>query len=172
MEMFREMRRKKQELPRGACEEILARGTAGVLSLMGEDGYPYGVPLSYVYFQGKLYFHSAKSGHKIDALARNPKASFCVIDRAQVVPEEYTTYFRSVIVFGRVRVLEEDGEKWAAINALAQKYAPWDTEENRRAAIQREWAPLWVLEMVVDHMTGKEAIELVRRGGSAEISLE
>ncbi|HIX77679.1 MAG TPA: pyridoxamine 5'-phosphate oxidase family protein [Candidatus Fusicatenibacter merdavium] len=160
--MFREMRRKKQALSEKDCAAVLNRGTSGVLALLGEEGYPYAVPLSYVYDGEKLYFHSAKSGHKLDAVRSNPKASFCVIDQDQIIPEEYTTYFRSVIAFGTVRIVEEEEEKRSAIEKLALKYAPEDTAENRRNAIDREWAPLCMLEMTVDHLSGKEAIELVR----------
>ena len=161
--MFREMRRKKQALPQSDAEAVLKKGTSGVLSLTGDDGYPYGVPISYVYEDGKLYFHCAKSGHKLDAVRRNPKASFCVIDQDQIVPEEYTTYFRSVIAFGQIRILEDDQEKRAAIEKLALRYAPDDSAADREEAIRREWKPLCMLEMTVEHMTGKEAIELVRK---------
>ncbi|HJA64656.1 MAG TPA: pyridoxamine 5'-phosphate oxidase family protein [Candidatus Intestinimonas stercoravium] len=160
--MFREMRRKRQALPLERCEEVLRRGTSGVLALSGDEGYPYAVPISYCYDGSRLYFHCAKEGHKLDAIRREPRASFCVIDQDQVVPEEYTTYFRSVIVFGRVTVLEDDGAKRAAVEKLALKYAPADRAEHRREYIDREWAPLCMLEMTVDHMTGKEAVELVR----------
>lgn len=160
--MFREMRRKRQALPLERCEEVLRRGTSGVLALSGDGGYPYAVPISYCYDGSRLYFHCAKEGHKLDAIRREPRASFCVIDQDQVVPEEYTTYFRSVIVFGRVTVLEDDGAKRAAVEKLALKYAPADRAEHRREYIDREWAPLCMLEMTVDHMTGKEAVELVR----------
>lgn len=160
--MFRAMRRKRQQLSRAEAEAILERGTSGVLAVAGDDGYPYTVPLSYVYQDGKLWFHSAKSGHKLDAVRREEKASFCVIDQDQVVPEEYTSYFRSVIAFGTVRVLEGEGERRSAIEKLALKYAPEDSAGRRREAIDREWAPLCMLEMTVEHLTGKEAIELVR----------
>lgn len=160
--MFREMRRHRQQLPADVCAAVLARGTSGVLAVAGDDGYPYAVPLSYVYDGGRLYFHCARSGHKLDALRRCPRASFCVVDQDRVMPAEYTTYFRSVIAFGTVRILEDDGEKRAAIELLARRYAPDDTEENRSAFIAREWAPLCMLEMTVEHMTGKEAIELRR----------
>ena len=160
--MFREMRRKRQKLSKEECEEILFRGTSGVLAVSGDDGYPYAVPLSYLYENGKLFFHCAKAGHKLDSILRNEKASFCVIAQDQIVPGEYTTYFRSVIVFGRIRVMEEDDARRTAIEKLALKYAPEDTAENRRNAIDREWAPLCMLEMTVDHLSGKEAIELVR----------
>ena len=109
--MFREMRRSKQQLSQEETEAVLTRGTSGVLSVLGDGGYPYGVPLSYVYHDGKLYFHWALSGHKLDAVRACPKASFCVVDRDQVVPPEYTTYFRSAIAFGTVRVVEDPEEK-------------------------------------------------------------
>ncbi|MBU5626995.1 pyridoxamine 5'-phosphate oxidase family protein [Oscillibacter sp. MSJ-2] len=164
--MFPELRRKRQSLPLEACDAILKRGTSGVLALIGEEGYPYAVPLSYVWDGEKLYFHCAKNGHKMDAIRRDPRASFCVIDQDQVVPEEYTSYFRSVIVFGTVRILEEDGEKWAAVKKIALKYAPDDSGENREEVIKREWKALGMLELTVDHMTGKEAIELVSAKGN------
>ena len=160
--MFRAMRRKKQALSEQECAAILRRGTSGVLALEGDGGYPYAVPLSYVYDGNAILFHCAKSGHKLYAVRRNPKASFCVVDQDRVIPEAYTTYFRSVIVFGHVRVLEEEVEKRAAIEKLAHRYAPDDTEENRRKAIEREYAPLCMLELTIEYMTGKEAIELTR----------
>ena len=160
--MFRDMRRKKQLLSQEEAAAVLNRGTSGVLALAGDDGYPYAVPISYVYDGEKLYFHCAKSGHKLDAIRREEKASFCVIDQDQIVPEEYTTYFRSVIVFGRIRILEETGEKWEAVDKLAVKYAPDSTVDDREQAIRKDWAPLCVLEMTIDHITGKEAIELAR----------
>ena len=160
--VFREMRRKKQVLSQKEVEDILHKGTSGVLALLGDNDYPYAVPISYVYDDGKIYFHGAKNGHKIDAIQRTAKASFCVIDEDLVVPEEYTTYFRSVIAFGRIRIVEDDSEKRAAIEKLAIKYAPEDTAANRDYAISREWKPLCMLEMTIDHVTGKEAIELVK----------
>ena len=159
--MFREMRRKRQALTQAQCQAILEQGCCGVLALSGDDGYPYAVPLSYLYHQGKLYFHCAKSGHKLDALRREPKASFCVVAQDQVAPLEYTTLYRSVIVFGRLRELEDDGEKRAAIEALALKYAPQDTPAHREEAIRRDWAPLCVLELNPEHISGKQGKDLI-----------
>lgn len=159
--MFREMRRKKQKLSKEECDRILYNGTSGVLALHGDNGYPYAVPVSYVYNGEKLLFHSAKNGHKIDAILKNAAASFCVIDQEQIVPEEYTTYFRSIIAFGRIRILEDDTEKRSAIEKLAVKYAPDDTAENRDKAIEREWKPLCMMEMEIEHLTGKQAIEMI-----------
>lgn len=161
--MFREMRLKRQLLSKEDTQKVLYQGTSGVLAVSGDDDYPYAVPLSYVYDGHKIYFHGAKAGHKLDSIVKNPKASFCVIDKDQIVPDEYTTYFRSVIVFGTIRILHDEAEKREAIEKLAVKYAPDDTEENRNKAIEREWNPLCVFEMTPEHITGKEAIELVRQ---------
>lgn len=161
--MFREMRRKRQLLSQEDAQKVLYRGTSGVLAVSGDDDYPYAVPLSYVYDGQKIYFHSAKRGHKLDSISKNPKVSFCVIDKDHIVPDEYTTYFRSVIVFGTIRILQDEAEKREAIEKLAVKYAPDDTEENRKKAIEREWKPLCMLEMIPEHISGKEAIELVRQ---------
>lgn len=162
--MFPQMRRSKQALSQEAMDAILLGGTSGVLALQGADGYPYAVPLSYVYTGGKFYFHCAKAGHKIDAVRHNPKASFCVIGQDQVVPEEYTSYFKSVIAFGTVRILEDDGEIRRAIEALSVKYAPEDTPAGRSRVIDRAWDRLCILELTVDHMSGKQAKELMDRG--------
>jgi len=160
--MFREMRRFRQQLSHEESEEILHRATSGVLALLGDEDYPYAVPLSHVYADGRLYFHGARSGHKLDAARAHPKASFCVIEQDQVVAEEYTTYFRSVIAFGRIRVLEDEAELRRAIDLLARKYYPGDSDQHREQAIEREFAHMAMLELTVEHMTGKEAIELTR----------
>jgi len=161
--MFREMRRKKQQLSEERSIEILRSGTSGVLALYGDDDYPYAVPLSYVYEDGKLYFHSAKTGHKIDAVKKHDKASFCVIQQDQIVPEEYTTYFRSVIAFGNIRIVDDEKEKLHSIEILAKKYHPADSEENRNRAISAELPPLCMLCLDIQHLTSKEAIELITK---------
>ena len=145
------MRRKNQALSEEECVAVLRRGTSGVLAAAGEDDYPYAVPLSYVYCDSKLYFHCAKEGHKLEAITRNPKVSFCVIDQDQVVPEKYTTYFRSVIVFGKARILNEAGEKRAALEKLA---------EGRKAEIDQLLDVVNMVEIQIEAMTGKEAKEL------------
>lgn len=158
--MFREMRRKKQLLSSDECIAVLTRGTSGVLAVSGDNDYPYAVPLSYVYKDYKIFFHCATTGHKLDGIARNEKVSFCVIDKDSVVPEEYTTYFRSVIVFGKARILEDESEKRAAIEILAEKYSPNQTE-GRLQEIDNAFNRMSLIELSVDYMTGKEARELV-----------
>ena len=160
--MFRKMRRFKQELTQEEAIQILNNNTSGVLALLGEEGYPYSVPMSYVYVDNKIYFHTAKSGHKIDAIKNYNKASFCVIDQDQVMPEVYTTFFRSVITFGTIRLLETPEEIIPAIEKLAVKYHPTDMKENRDKMINRDLKQMGIIELKIEHLTGKEAIELVR----------
>lgn len=160
--MFREMRRKNQALTQEEIDALLEQGTSGVLALSGDDGYPYALPLSYAYDGTRFLFHCAKVGHKLDAIARNPKASFCVVGQDQVVAKEYTTYFKSVIAFGRLRILEEPGEKRAAAEALALRYAPAEPIHRRQEEIDSAWDRLCMLEMTIEHITGKEAVELSR----------
>ena len=160
--MFRGMRRKRQQLTEAECVEILNRNTSGVLAVLGDEGYPYAVPISYVYDGKALYFHCAKSGHKLDAIKSCDKVSFCVVDQDKVVPHEYTTYFRSVILFGRASVLNDDQEILSAIEKLAIKYSPNDSKENRDIVIQKEYAAMCIIKIAVDHMTGKESIELAK----------
>lgn len=161
--MFREMRRKKQILSNKENIEILEKGTSGVLALLGDDEYPYAVPISYVYENFKIYFHGAKTGNKIDAIRKCSKASFCVIAQDEIFPEEYTTYFRSVIAFGKIRILKDENEIREAIEKLAIKYHPTDGIENRNQEIAREWELLCMMELSVEHMTGKEAIEIAKK---------
>lgn len=160
--MFREMRRKNQLLSEEISREVLQRNTSGVLSLMGEKGYPYGVPMSYVLAGDKIFFHCAKEGHKIDAIRREEKASFCVIDQDKIVSEEYTTYFRSVIAFGSVHILENEDEKRNAIRILAEKYSGDQGAEGIEREIDKHFANLCMLQFDMEHLTGKESVELVR----------
>ena len=156
------MRRSDREQGEEFALSLIDHCSHGVMSIHTSEAFPYCLPLSFVRNGNCLYFHCAKAGHKLDAVARCDKASFCVIDQDRVVPEEYTTYFRSVIAFGRIRVIGDDGERRSAVERLALKYHPGDTPEHRNRYIDSEWAPLCMLEMTIDHMTGKEAIELVK----------
>lgn len=160
--MFREMRRFRQQLSTESCEEILNRRGTGVLAVLGDGGYPYAVPLNYYYESGRLYFHGAKTGHKLDAIAQCDKVSFCVIDKDENVPAEFTTYFRSVIAFGHARVVEDDAEKRDAAEKLGRKFSPNETPERLEGEIAHAWERLCLLCVDIDHMSGKEAIELVR----------
>ncbi|MCD8214237.1 MAG: pyridoxamine 5'-phosphate oxidase family protein [Clostridiales bacterium] len=159
--MFREMRRKNQALTLGECEEILREGSSGVLALSGDEGYPYALPISYVYENGKIYFHCAKTGHKIDAIGRNPKASFCVVAMDEVMPEKYTTKYKSVIAFGHMRILNEPEDIISSIRKLGIKYAPENSEEQLNEEISKDLARLCMLEMRIENISGKQGRELL-----------
>lgn len=157
---FRKMRRFKQELNEKETLEILENGKTGILGVMGDYGYPYTVPLNYVYENGKIYFHCAKVGHKLDAIRQCDKVSLCVIEKDDIIKEELTTYFRSVIVFGRARILETDDEIFNVAEIFGLKYN--EDKEAVDKEIRREWNALCCVEITIEHMTGKEAIELTR----------
>jgi nitroimidazol reductase NimA-like FMN-containing flavoprotein (pyridoxamine 5'-phosphate oxidase superfamily) len=158
--MFREMRRKKQLLSEEETIAILQSCTSGVLAVSGDNNYPYAVPLSYAYKDGKLFFHFAKAGHKLDSILKNNKVSFCVIQTDDVVQKTFTTHFRSAIVFGRARILTEDGEKKYALECLVEKYSP-DYVAEGQAEIAQAWDRVHVAEVQIEHVTGKAAIEIV-----------
>ncbi len=159
---FREMRRKRQQLSSEESIGILERATSGTLALLGDGGYPYAVPISYVYNDGKLYFHSAMSGHKVDAIRACDKASFCVIDQDDVKPAEYTTYFRSVIAFGKIHIVEDETEKLGIARILGNRYNP-NQEEALQKELEHGLGRMLAIRFDIEHLTGKEAIELVRR---------
>ena len=163
---FRKMRRFRQLLPEEETIGILKEGTSGVLACSGDNGYTYAVPLSYVYDNGCIYFHTAQTGHKIDAMAACEKVSFCVIGQDLIVPEEVTTYFRSAIVFGRARILEGE-EKMRAARKLADKYAS-SCPEAIEKDIRDNYDSMHMVEIRIEHMTGKQAIELVRRAEAVQ----
>lgn len=157
--MFREMRRSKQLLSKEDTTAVMDRCTNGVLACLGDEDYPYAVPLSYVYFNDKIYFHSAKAGHKIDAVTKHPKVSFSVIDEDTIVSEEYTTYFRSVIAFGKARIAE-GSERQEAFKALVEKYSGDQPEEAKHKEVTG-CTQAYIIAIDVEHITGKEAIEYV-----------
>ena len=154
--MFREMRRAKQLLSMEDTVAVMARCTSGVLACVGDDDYPYAIPLSYVYYNNKIYFHSAKSGHKVDAIIKNSKVSFAVIDEDKIVSEKDTSYFRSVIAFGKARIVE--GDEWLeAFRALVEKYSGDQPEEAKHKEIS-ECTQSLIIAIDVEHITGKEAM--------------
>lgn len=159
--MFREVsRNSKQILSAERCEAILNKATSGVLNLLGDDDYPYGVPISYAYKDGRLYFHGMPCGHKMDAMTKHEKASFTIIETDQVVAEEYTSYFRSVIVFGKMRVLEKPGEKVEGLMNLVDKYSA-DYRDGGMDEINGKLNGVSVFVLEIEHISGKEASEFV-----------
>lgn len=155
--MFRPMRRRKQQLEHEACEQILERSSRGVLAVLGDDGYPYTVPLDFVYDNDKIYFHSAVEGHKLDAIQACDKCSFCVLDEGVREEDDWWYHFNSVVVFGRIRRVTDKDAIVTALRKLGAKYFPsdYDTEGD----IARSFARVAVLELSVEHMTGKNVQE-------------
>ena len=159
------MRRIRQQLTHDECIDILCRATAGVLAVTGDGGYPYAVPLSHVYAGGRLYFHSALQGHKVDAIAADARCSFCIIDRDEVHPESFTTHFKSVIAFGRIHIIDDDEERLAALRMLGRRHAPHDAAGLQRE-IDKNYGRVLLLRLDIEYLTGKQAIELVNQGPS------
>ena len=158
--MFRSMRRFRQEMTREACESILCQAESGVLSLLSEDGYPYGVPMNHHYHDGKLYFHCASAGHKLDAVRACPKASFTVVTRDVLVPEKLTTSYVSVIAFGEIRLIEDVEEKRQAIVRLTEHLAPGVAHAHESNGSLRN---LVIMEMDVQHLSGKQSMDQVNK---------
>ena len=153
--MFREMLRKKQQLSQRECVDILKTQLRGVLSVLGDDGYPYGMPINHYYCEadGKLYFHSGRYGHKIDAIRRCDKASFCTYDEGFRREGEWALNIRSVIVFGRMRVVEDRERAIELVRKLSYKYT--DDETYIEGEIKKTGKIVLVYELIPEHMTGK-----------------
>ena len=158
--MFREMRRKKQELSYEECISVLNKCTSGVLAVEGDDGYPYTVPLSYSPKGDELYFHCAKIGHKLDSIKRNNKVSFCVIDKDEIIPEKFTTHYRSVIVFGKAKIVEYEKECKDILMTLVEKYSK-GFEKEGALEIEKALKATSLVKIKIEHVTGKVAKELI-----------
>ena len=165
---MRPMRRSKQQLSEAACLEILAQGRECVLALAASastDGFPYAVPVNYVLREDPndtlhLFIHCAPTGAKLDAIATDPRVSVCVIAQGDVVPEDFTTHFKSVIAFGRARLVEDVEARHAALRALAAKYCPEHPEESIEAEIAR-FPHTAIIDVTLERVTGKQCIELL-----------
>ena len=157
--MFREMARKNKELPADECICILKSELRGVLSVLGDDDYPYGMPINHYYCEqdGKLYFHGGKTGHKIDAMKRHDKASFCVYDSGFHKDGEWALTIRSVIVFGRIEFIEDQETTYRISAELSRKFT--DDEAYIAEEIERSGPRTLLFALVPEHMTGKTVQE-------------
>ena len=153
--MFREMRRFKQQISREECIRILKEQLRGVLSVIGDDGYPYGLPIDHWYCEedGKIYFHGAKEGHKIDAISRCDKASFCVMDQGFHKEGEWALNINSVIVFGRIRKVTDPEKAKEICTNLCRKFT--DDEAYLAHELEHAFPRVQCLELTPEHMTGK-----------------
>lgn len=155
------IRRKNQQLTDEMCRLILKKAHTGTLALIDEDDFPYALPINYALETDTLYFHCALEGHKLQAIRHCNKASFCVIDKDEIVPEKFTTAYRSVIVFGEIQIVEEISIKRKALELLGRKYSP-GLEQSLQEEINRAFDRTCVIELKIEQMTGKQGIELTR----------
>lgn len=153
--MFREMRRSKQQISREECIEILKNEPRGVLSVLGDDGYPYGMPINHFYNEedGRLYFHSGMKGHKVDAIERCDKASYCVYDGGYRKEGEWALNIRSVIVFGRIEIISDREKIYDIARRLSHKFT--NDEEYIEREIKHSGPRTLMFALVPEHMTGK-----------------
>lgn len=153
--MFREVARKKQVISREQCIEILKNELRGVLAVNGDDGYPYALPINHYYNEedGHLYFHSGRVGHKIDALRRDGRASFCCYDKGFIKPGDWALNIRSVIVFGSVRIVENHARAIEISRKLSYKFT--SDEAYIENEIAHSGSAVLVFELIPEHMTGK-----------------
>ena len=151
------MRRSKQELTHEECESILLNEPRGVLAVIGDYDYPYALPMSHVYVDGKIYFHGAMKGHKNDAIKKFSKVSYCVMDEGVLNPDGWSYTFKSVIVFGKIRTLTDRDEKIDRLTHLGDKFFP--THQQTVDEINRLLDRTEVFEITIDHMSGKTVEE-------------
>jgi len=166
--MFRPMRREKQQLSDESARQVLLRGKTGVLSLLGDDGYPYGVPVNYCLYGNAIYIHCAPVGHKIDAVRNCPKASFCVVDEERINQPKYATDYRSVILFGQVCVVSDPEELTRALIVFTDKYCPDMGHEANVREVELEKPGVTLLRLEIEHVTGKEGKHLRGSGDSMD----
>lgn len=151
--MYHELRNRKRAISETEAGELLARGEYGVLSTCGPDGQPYGIPLSYCLLDNALYFHSAVAGHKLENLAAEPRVSFCVVGKTEVLPEQFATRYESVIAFGRVAEVFE-AEKQSALEGLLAKYSAGYRQEGLRYIVAQA-GQARVFRVSIDQISGK-----------------
>ena len=153
--MFRKMRRFKQQITDEQCIEVLKNAKRGVLSLIGEDGYPYGLPINQWYCEedGKIYFHGAKEGHKIDAIKACDKVSFCAWDEGYRKDDDWALNINSVIVFGRIKLVEDEDTAIKICTNLTKKFT--DDEEYLQKELKNALPRVQCLELIPEHTTGK-----------------
>ncbi len=157
--MFRSMRRFKQALDEKECIELLKTEKRGVLSVLGDGGYPYGIPLDHWYCQedGRLYFHCAKEGHKLDAVKACDKVSYCVFDKGYTVGDDWALHVKSVVIFGRMSIVEDEEKKREICTELVRKFT--DDEAYLKAEFEKAFPRVCCLCLTPEHMSGKKVTE-------------
>ena len=158
-EMFRKIRKKKNELDINAAEELLLDSRRGVLAMNGDDDYPYAIPINYVYDKNnkKIYFHGARVGHKIDALRACDKVCFTVYGNETIIEETWAPFMQSTVVFGRCHLMENGEKAMALLKSFAMKYYP--NEQMVDEEIAQAGKAVQIFEIEIEHLSGKEVQE-------------
>ena len=153
--MFRELTRKKQMISEEECIQVLKNEPRGVLSVLGDDEYPYGMPLNHFYCEedGKIYFHGGKTGHRVDAIKRHDKVSFCVYDQGFRNEDEWALNIRSVIVFGRIEIIEDMDKIIEISRSLSYKFT--NDEKYIEHEIINAGPRTFMFALVPEFITGK-----------------
>ena len=149
------MRRFKQQISEDECKEVLKNEPRGVLALMGDDGYPYAIPLNHWYSEkdNRLYFHCAKEGKKLDSISKCDKVSFCVMDEGYRNEGEWALNIKSVVAFGKMRIVEDEEKKKEICINLTRKFT--DDEDFLEHELTNAFPRVCCLEIEIEHMTGK-----------------
>jgi nitroimidazol reductase NimA-like FMN-containing flavoprotein (pyridoxamine 5'-phosphate oxidase superfamily) len=157
--MFRPIRKKKNEISTDAAKALLRSSRRGVLAVNGDDGYPYAIPINYLYDEEneKIIFHGAKAGHKVDALKKNDKICFTVFGNEAVKEEAWAPFLQSVVVFGRCHLVESQEDAIALVKKFAAKYYPNMDMVNEEAASSGRAVQMF--EIQIEHLSGKEIQE-------------
>ncbi|CAB1058533.1 hypothetical protein D1BOALGB6SA_3289 [Olavius sp. associated proteobacterium Delta 1] len=152
--MFREIRLKDRAVNDEKTIEIITKGSYGVLSTIGKDGYPYRVPLNYTYFGNCICFHCAQAGHKLENINFNKKVSFCVVTKSDVLGNEFDTDYESAIAFGKATVVTDDSEKMDILLSVLNKYSA-DYLKAGKNYIKKNRDETKVIKMKIEHLSGK-----------------
>ena len=157
--MFRTMRRKQKQITESETKHLLRTERRGVLAVNGDDGYPYAIPVNYIYDeeQEKIFFHGAKAGHKIDALKKNDKVCFTVYGNERLEEGDWAPYLQSAVVFGRCHLPEDKDLTEAKVCEVARKYYP--NEEEIQAEMDKSGKAVQLYEITIEHMSGKQIQE-------------
>jgi uncharacterized protein len=152
--VFREIKLEERKLDNASAVEMIENGSYGLLSTMGADGYPYGVPLNYIYLDSAIYFHCALEGHKIDNIKHNEKVSFCVVAKSQVLSNEFDTDYKSVITFGKAEEVNDQQEREAIFLAILNKYSAKYMSAGKNY-MKKYWKETKVIKIKIEHISGK-----------------
>ena len=157
--MFRPMRRKQKQITENETKQLLRTERRGVLAVNGDDGYPYAIPVNYIYdeVQKKIYFHGARAGHKVDALKKNDKVCFTVYGNERLEEGDWAPYLQSAVIFGRCHLVKDAALTEERVREVARKYYPNETEIE--AEMEKSGKAVQLYEITIEHMSGKQIQE-------------